>query len=181
MNQEELIRRIKEKNIEEEIIFNKGGQYFKSAQKYYADLQDGTASPENFFENTLVRYEECDKPNRKPDFESYSGSRYWYTKKGVVRGSDHWGCGIVNCDWALHTKDGRNVYGGYWTHARSFAKPKYGFAEWKDFLFKARLVEIDGKELVTSFSNCKGRDLIEIDGKRYQRRLIEVFEEIEEE
>ncbi len=181
MNQEELIRRIKEKSIEEEVVFGKGGQYFKSAQKYYADLQDGEASPENFFENTLVRYEECDKPNRNPDFESYSGSRYWYTKKGVVRGSDHWGCGIVNCDWALHTKDGRNVYGGYWTHARSFAKPRYGFAAWKDFLFKARLVEIDGKEVVTAFSNCKGRDLTQIDGKKYQRRLIEVFEEVEEE
>ncbi len=182
MNQEELIKRIKEKNIEEEIIFGKGGEYFKSARKYYADLQDGEASSDNFFENTIVIFEECDGPKRKPDFVSGSGSCYWYTKKGVTRGSDHWGGGVDNCDWALHTKNGKNIYGaGYWKHARSFAEPKYGYADWKDFLFKARLIEINGKELVTTFSNCKGRNLIEMDGKLYLRKVIEVFEETEAE
>ena len=181
MKQEELIRRIKEKNIEEEVIFNKGGEYFKSAQKYYADLQDGTADWQNFFENTLVRFEECDKPDREPDYVSDSGSCYWYLKDGVIRRSDHWGCGIGNCDWAYHTKENRNICGGYWKHCRSFRETKYGFARWDAFLFKARLIEVGGKEVVTTFSNCKGRDLIEVDGKRYLRKVIEVFEEATEE
>ena len=181
MNQEELLRRIKEKDIKEEVVFNKGGEYYRTAKKYYSDLQDGIAGEENFFENTLVRYEECDEPRRKPDYTSDSGSCYWYSKKGVIRGSDHWGCGVDNCVWPLHTKDNKNIYGGYWTHCRSFTKPRYGFARWKDFLYKARLIEVNGKEFVTTFNSSKGRNLIEVDGRLYQRKVVESFEEVIEE
>ena len=126
-------------------------------------------------------YEECEEPKRKPDYTSESGSRYWYTKKGVVRGSNHWGNGVANCDWPLKLKEGKIIYGGYYKHARSFAKPKYGFARWEDYLFKARLIEIDGKEVVTTFNNTTGRDLLNIDGKTYMRKVIEVFEEVKDE
>ena len=178
MTQEELLKRYHEKNIEEEIAFNKAFRYFKTAKEFYKDLQDGQASPINFFENTLVTYEECDPIKRKPDYESYSGSCYWYSKKGVIRRSDHWGCGIVNCDWALHKRNGKTLYGTYYTNARTIKVPTYGFAKWSDFLFKAREIEIDGKPVITTFNNTIGRDLLLVDKKTYQRKLIEVFEEI---
>ena len=179
MRQEELITLLKERDIKEEVSFSKGGRYFKSAMKFYKDLQDGKASEINFFENTMALFRECDKPDRAPDFGSESGSCYWYSKEGVIRGSDHWGCGVYNCDWALKTKKGETIYGHYWKHPRSFAKPRYGYARWDDFLFKARLIEIDGKETVTTFSNTCGRDLLCIDGKTYLRKVIEVFEEVD--
>jgi len=181
MTQEELLKRFHEKNIEEEVSFTQAFRYFKSARKFYADLQNGQASWINFFENTMVTYEECDPIKRKPDFESYSGSCYWYSKKGVIRRSDHWGCGIVNCDWALHRKNGKTIYGTYYTNARTVKEPKYGFAKWSDFLHKAREIEIDGKPVITSFNNTTGRDLISINNKTYKRRVIEVFEETADE
>ena len=181
MTQEELLKRYHEKNIEEEISFTKAYRYYKTARKFYEDLQDGTASEINFFENTMVTYEECEPLKRKPDFESYSGSCYWYSKKGVVRRSDHWGCGIVNCDWPYHKKDGKTIYGSYYKNAKSGRVPKWGFAKWTDFLFKAREIEIDGKPVITTFNNTIGRDLLKIDDKVYHRKIIEVFEEYRDE
>ncbi len=181
MTQEELLKRDHEKNIEEEVSFTKAYRYFKSARKFYDDLQDDTAREINCFEKTIGTYEECETLTRKPDFESYSGSCYWYSKTGVVRRSDHWGCGIVNCDWALHRKNGKTLYGTYYTNAISVKDPKWGFAKWADFLFKAREIEIDGKPVITTFNNTIGRDLLKIDDKVYQRKVIEVFEEYRDE
>lgn len=177
MTQEELIKRYDEKDITKEVSFTMAHRYFKTAKEFYKDLQDGQASEINFFENTMVMYEECEGPKRKPDFESDSGSRYWYSKKGVVRGSDHWGCGVDNCDWVLKKKDGKIIYGTYWKNARTVKGRKYGFASWKDYLFKARKLEIDGKIVVTTFNNTIGRNLIRVGGKTYQRKVVEVFEE----
>ncbi|MCR4854846.1 MAG: hypothetical protein K5908_01640 [Erysipelotrichaceae bacterium] len=179
MRQEELITQLKERDINEEVSFSKGGKYFKSARKFYKGLQDGKASEINFFENTIVLFDECERPDREPDFGSPSGSCYWYSEEGVIRGSDHWGCGVGNCDWALKTRKGETVYGHYWKYTRNFARPRFGFAKWEDFLFKARLIEIGGKEVVTTFNNTVGRDLIGVEGKTYLRKVIEVFEEVE--
>lgn len=80
---------------------------------------------ENFFISTKATFKACKTPKRKPDFESESGSRYWYgeNKQGkyVIRESDHWsktvchkrsvdGCGnIASCKWNIfipkHSKD----------------------------------------------------------------------------
>lgn len=43
----------------------------------------------------------AEKPHRKPDFVSPSGSRYWKTRNGVYRLSNHWGEAIRSCDWWL--------------------------------------------------------------------------------
>lgn len=49
---------------------------------------------DNFFISTEIVFKGCKTPNRKSDFVSESGSRYWYgeNKKGkyVIRCSDHW-------------------------------------------------------------------------------------------
>jgi hypothetical protein len=53
-----------------------------------------------------------EKPHRKADFTSNSGSRYWRTREGVYRLSDHWGESIRSCDWWLFDDSGveRNEY-----------------------------------------------------------------------
>ncbi len=178
MEQKELIRRFKNKN-EEELDFGSASRYFKSGRAFYADVQDGTASELNFFERTMVMYEECDRPNRKPDFVSESGSMYWYTKKGVTRGSNHWGNGVANCDWAIHLKNGRYIYGrGIYCMASN--KIRYGFARWEDYIFKPRLLKIARKEVLTCFSNVIGREIVLVDGKQYKRQIIETYVENKE-
>ena len=178
MKQEKLIQAIKNKNIDDIKPFEGPAKFFKTSKKYYSDIQDGIASKRNFFENTLVIYDEVKKPKGKPDFDSDSGSRYWYFKDGVIRQSDHWGNGVANCDWAYRNSKGKITYGTSYKSCKSFKKPIYGFARWDAFLFKARLIEINGKQVVTTFKNCYGRDLIKVDGKKYQRVIIESFEEV---
>ena len=41
--------------------------------------------------------EEMIKTLGKPDFESDSGSLYWYKKEGTLRFSDHWYTGKTPC------------------------------------------------------------------------------------
>lgn len=80
----------------------------------------------NFFNNTEAVFKGCKKPNRKPNFKSNSGSKYWYgsDKKGdfVIRNSNHWSVlkaigsketlreckSIASCQW--HLKDTRIVF-----------------------------------------------------------------------
>ena len=44
----------------------------------------------NFFKVTKATFKGRKRPRRKPDYISNSGSKYWYTKKGVIRDSYHW-------------------------------------------------------------------------------------------
>lgn len=80
---------------------------------------------ENFFESTKADYQRVDSlPNgfdqENPDYESRSGSKYWYTDQGVYRMSDHWGYGIASCWWFL---DGG--FYGYGMHPVDFEKSDY--------------------------------------------------------
>lgn len=43
-----------------------------------------------YYTSTYAKFVECATPRRKPDYISSSGSKYWYTKAGVIRKSDHW-------------------------------------------------------------------------------------------
>ena len=45
---------------------------------------------DNYYISTYAKFVECATPRRKPDYISSSGSKYWYTKNGVIRKSDHW-------------------------------------------------------------------------------------------
>lgn len=57
----------------------------------------------NFFESTACNWKQVnDKLEKDPDYTSDSGSKYWYTDKGVYRLSDHWGFGVGSCDWLLN-------------------------------------------------------------------------------
>ncbi|WP_136667948.1 hypothetical protein [Flavobacterium sp. H122] len=58
--------------------------------------------------------------NLAPDFISDSGSKYYYTQKGMYRFSNHWGR-LANSKWRLTDK------------GISAEKDKIGFAEWDNF------------------------------------------------
>lgn len=112
----------------------------------------------NFFESTAANFVSCEKPNREADYISASGSAYWYTENGVVRGSNHWGEGVASCNWFLN--GGAYGYGMHpykrvwngerWAITREYADgatpeqidyemmpPAYGFAKWDAFEFIA--------------------------------------------
>ena len=182
MEQNRLIEKYEEIADQKVIMYFKPYRHFLAAKKFYAQLQDGTASEETFFTETLVTFTETDDPGREPDFTSGSGSRYWYYKDGVIRGSDHWGNGVALCDWALKTKKGNTIYGYDYDCPIHLSAPRFGFAKWEDFLFKASLIEVEGKKAVTTFNNTVGYGKFNIDGKVYQRVITtEYLEEQESE
>lgn len=172
MTQKELIEEYKRISEIDDIDRSKAYKCFKTSQKHYASVQDGIANPDNFFDNTVALFEEVTKPKRKADFESDSGSRYWYRKDGLIRGSNHWGNRVANCDWALKLNDGSTVYGESAYAAKTFTSEKFGFVKWEDFILKSELIEIKGEEVLTTFANKIGRDYIKHKGKTYQKNIV---------
>ena len=60
---------------------------------------------DNFYLMTKGTFSKCDLPTTAPDYVSLdkngnTSSKYWYTKKGVVRQSNHWGR-VASCIWTL--------------------------------------------------------------------------------
>ena len=178
-NNEELVSQYKLSVDPERFDYKAAGYYLNNTRKMYEPLQQGTASPLNFFERTIVTYQETERPQGEPDFTSNSGSQYWYSEEGVIRGSDHWGNGVANCNWALKEKNGRTEYGLSYDAIRRYKDRRYGFARWQDFVLKCRIVEINGQEYLTSFDNTIGRDIVVIDGQKYRQRIVELWDETE--
>lgn len=87
---------------------------------------------DNFFLSTSAIFTPVAMPKRKPDFVSDSGSKYWYTKKGVVRASDHWGMRIASCNWAL-LADGETALNYLAIDNECLWNEKAGFCKWSDF------------------------------------------------
>ncbi|MFC7772449.1 hypothetical protein ACS8MM_01115 [Flavobacterium sp. MAHUQ-57] len=80
--------------------------------------------PPNTFKNTFCVFTEVNVSNlqdRSPDFESDSGSKYYYTEQGMYRLSNHWGR-LGNSKWRL-IENGDT----------SASKVKLGYANWEDF------------------------------------------------
>ena len=158
--------------------FTRPARYFNAVSRNFKPIQQGEASSLNFFDYTIVKFTETEKPDREPDFVSGSGSCYWYSPEGVVRGSNHWGNGVANCDWALKLKNGRTIYGITSRSTKNFREDKFAYAPWKDFILKSRIFEINGEEVLTTFNNSIGRDQVIIDGRLYRRRIIEVWDDV---
>lgn len=77
----------------------------------------------NFFISTQARFVQV--PDNSSlfgvcNFESKSGSKYWYTDNGVYRLSDHWG-EVASCSWIIKIKNE--------------APEILGFCKWSDFEF----------------------------------------------
>jgi len=78
----------------------------------------------NSLKNTFCVFNERDLSEikgQKSDFESDSGSKYYYAEFGMYRLSNHWGR-LGNCKWRLVEN----------TKIKSF-KVKLGYANWEDF------------------------------------------------
>ena len=90
----------------------------------------------NYFMGTAADFKSVQRPDREPDYVSYSGSEYWYSEDGVVRGSNHWGTGIASTDWFL---DGSDV-SSYDSRNRDV---RYGKAKWTDFVQNADYTYIE--------------------------------------
>lgn len=77
-----------------------------------------TLNKDNYFKNTYAQWKsvsEKELPKETPDYESASGSEYWYTDKGVYRRSNHWGK-VASCYWYLNNEvkqTGNNKEVGY--------------------------------------------------------------------
>lgn len=79
----------------------------------------------NFYNSTLAFWSESSEPERRPDYTSESGSKYWYTSLGVYRKSDHWGVGVSSCNWLI--KDD-----GYYD-LEIYENEIIAFCKWSDF------------------------------------------------
>lgn len=149
--------------------------YFARLQYLYNPFQQGTANEYNFMWNTAVEFRERKtRPKGSPDYISYNrygevSSEYWYTKTGVVRGSDHWGPGVASCDWMLNTLslggfNHDNPYGLCVTYKR------YGTARWTSFVHKTLLIVVDGKAIgASSFATTTGKEEVVFDGITYTK------------
>ena len=117
-------------------VLKLGDQLFDYAYKQYKALDYKVADADNFFKDTIAKFTKRNsRPRRSADYTSYDrkgkkSSEYWYTKDGVIRGSDHWGFGIRSCDWKID---------GQYTRVDEISvlpKKEYGFCKWEDFAFK---------------------------------------------
>lgn len=80
--------------------------------------------PAGFFKNTFCVFNEIIKPegqNQKYDYQSKSGSCYYFTKAGMYRLSNHWGR-LANSKWRLIP-----------LVIETSSKYKWGFAPWTSF------------------------------------------------
>lgn len=87
----------------------------------------------NFFSGTAADFTSVERPNRAPDYVSDSGSEYWYSAEGVVRGSNHWGTEIASTDWFLDGVDASS----FDRSAKGNGTKSYGRAKWTDFIQNA--------------------------------------------
>ncbi len=78
----------------------------------------------NSFKNTFCVFQEVLSDhieNLKVQYDSKSGSKYFYTEKGMYRWSNHWGR-LANSKWRLEPLDPETA-----------SKFKIGYAAWNEF------------------------------------------------
>ena len=140
----------------------KFSNYIKGQKEKIEPYQKGIANKDTFFHTTIAEFQPVDKPQGEPDYISKddlgteTGSKYWYTKDGVIRGSDHWGKGISSCDWGLKGEELKTNDITLMYDKSGNKTTKYGFAKWQYFSQKPTTLRLDGKEIISNFDNFKG-------------------------
>ena len=160
----------KEYDQEKDRIYREVGKMsskdgFKTVKNFYEKYQGGEADENTFFTQTMAEFKEVlKKPDREPDYTSSSGSKYWYSKDGVIRGADHWGDGVASCSWALKGEK-EEYYGNSWLNNTG---ERYGFAEWSEFVKMPQMIAINDNEFIlTTFENNQSLDILEYKGEKY--------------
>lgn len=159
----EYDRQINDLYIEMGKVSDKEG--FELAKSFYGKYQEGEADENTFFTRTMAEFKEVlEKPNREPDYISNSGSKYWYSKKGVIREADHWGDSISTCSWALKGEK-KEYYGDSWFNATG---DRYGFAKWDEFVKMPQMITINENEFVlTTFENNSSSEILNYKNNKY--------------
>lgn len=93
----------------------------------------------------------------KPHYVSESGSKYWYSKKGVYRYSNHWG-EVGSCIWIRKNR----CYGRYYSLL---------FCKWEDF---KEVLVCETKKQYNKLLRKKVR--FYLFGRRIRKSTIEMFE-----
>ena len=120
--------------------------------------QEGTANKDNFYLQSKADFKSTSRPDRKPDYVSNSGSKYWYEKDKVIRGSDHWSQQTASCSWSLDGKYQR--------------RKAYGECDWKYFVYKTDIV-YDVEHNLASIVNWKNLTKIKIITERNGEKFID--------
>lgn len=96
----------------------------------------GVANEKNYMNNSVGFWSlKKSAPKRDADYTSKNrktgeiSSRYWYTKEGVYRQSDHWGSNIASCSWYIK---GRS----YKTGSLQIGEKETAFISWKNLKAK---------------------------------------------
>ncbi len=91
---------------------------------YLCNMEKSFRPNPNSFKNTFCVFQEENREviaGLSLQYESKSGSCYYYTEKGMYRLSNHWGR-LANSKWRLEPME-----------PESQSKTKLGFAHWDDF------------------------------------------------
>lgn len=120
-------------------------------------LKNNTYHKNNFFKETFAVFKEVNSKElvfKNWHYESKAGSKYFYTKEGVYRASNHWGR-AAKCRWILETSS-LEMY-------VSKGKQRTGFAKWEDFHAneehgKTYFVKVDFENKTVAYDH-KSRDL----------------------
>ncbi|WP_338409933.1 hypothetical protein [uncultured Flavobacterium sp.] len=88
-------------------------------------------SKHNFHKHTFCVFKEVEMQlilDLKPNYNSKSGSVYYFNEEGLFRVSNHWGR-AANCRWKLDY----NFLKTQKLSQINYSKSKIGFAKWTDF------------------------------------------------
>jgi hypothetical protein len=126
----------------------------------------------NSFKNTFCVFEEVDLiliKNLTAQFESKSGSLYYYTELGMFRLSNHWGR-LANSKWRLNPAESNTT------------KTKLGFASWDSFYpdnneQKLYYLEVD---YVKNTVNYQHKNNPKLDAKAILRTSVETTKRIKQ-
>lgn len=127
----------------------------------------------NSFKNTFCVFREVDIKlirDLSIQFESKSGSTYYYTESGMYRLSNHWGR-LANSKWRLDPTEPENL-----------SKIKLGFATWDSFYpdnneEKLYYLEVD---YAMSVVNYQHKNNVQYDNKAILRTTFETSKRIKQ-
>jgi len=111
---------------------------------------------DNFFTNTIGKFKPVPVPSKAADYESKTpwgevSSSYYYTPKGVIRVSDHWGL-VSTCVWSL---EGFISSDDSLSKCRKATQQMAGFISWEDLTKSTTL----RKEMLDAFGTDKADEI----------------------
>ena len=129
--------------------------------------------PAGFFKNTFCVFNEIIEPDiqkQKYDFESKSGSCYYFTKVGMYRFSNHWGR-LANSKWRLIP-----------LATDTDKKFKWGFAPWTSFYPDNAIDELYfiQPDYLNNSVNYQHKNSSEFDNKAVLRTSFETSKKIKQ-